>query len=60
MTVTPILLNNDCETSTGCKFDSGLPDDYIFKVLVESTVTWTERGQEKEVSLYTELADWNA
>lgn len=58
ITVTPVLFNNDA-IGTGGLFDSNLPEDYIFKVLVESKVYWVDREMDREIKLYTELTDWN-
>ena len=56
VSVMPVLYNSD---GPGGLFDSGLAAEYIFKVLVESKVYWVDRGNDREVKLYTELADWN-
>lgn len=56
ITVTPVLLNSGSPSGL---FDSNLPDDYIFKVLVESRVYWVDREMDREIKLYTELTDWN-
>ena len=58
ITVTPVLYNDDATDSDGT-FDENLPEGYIFKVLVESRVYWTERKMDREIKLYTELSDWN-
>jgi|GEM_PF-5622544 len=60
ITVTPVLHNSDGPSGA---FDESLPHtnpgDYVFKVLVESKVWWVDRGNDKEIKLYTELTDWN-
>ncbi|MDP4007954.1 MAG: hypothetical protein Q8P68_02065 [Candidatus Peregrinibacteria bacterium] len=56
ITVTPVLLNSD---APGGSYDLTLPDNYILKVLVESKVYYVDRGNDKEIKLYTELTDWN-
>ncbi len=52
VTVTPVMDNSD-------DLDASLPAEYVLKVLVESKVWWNYRGQDKEITLYTELTDWN-
>ena len=56
ITVTPLLQNTDGPDGA---FDESLPDSYVFKVLVESKVWWIDRGNDREIKLYTELTDWN-
>lgn len=61
ITVYPLVENGDAPTSEypSGKYVQSLSDTYVLKVLVESKVWWQYRDTTKEITLYTELTDWN-